>query len=468
MSYAVSNPRIADVLDLRTGTTVTAEEAIGTEYDAAVQLRLTSIVGVLRQAPRFACVQCGSPVRLRGQKLTRLFHFAHIQENLGCPVTTRLKLSRDEINARRYNGAKESDLHLRMKEWICESLSADGRFTDVLSEKRWTNALTGAFRKPDVQAMFQGMRVAFEVQLSSTYIDVIAERREFYRNEGALLFWIFARFEEEERKLTQDDIYYNNNQNAFLVSAETLRASRETGRFHLDAVWREPLTWKTVSSLQRRLVSFEELTFDLKEQQAYFFDFYGAQASLLAGHKVLTDKRNEERRRERQALEKACDANNLRQEFWRARGEWLRGGETAYSRWSSLEYLFGEAGLWFPDSPEELPEKLLDVLRSFELGTPVGPNCYGAGIRSLVDLVDVMLPGENRMQPDPYLPYLWRMIANGERTLEWLKAMDLEGRWERKALAQRRANHNGARPPRPAEERVEELLDFLFPQASRL
>jgi len=100
--------------------------------------------------------------------------------------------------------------------------------------------VTGKWRQPDVSALYHGQRVAFEVQLSTTFLDVIALRRLFYLKEGGLLFWVFAKFEEFSRRLTMDDVFFNNNQNAFLVSGLTRDASFAAGDFLLDCVWAIP------------------------------------------------------------------------------------------------------------------------------------------------------------------------------------------------------------------------------------
>lgn len=42
-----------------------------------------------------------------------------------CPAVTAGALNQAEIDARRYNGVKESRLHLQMKEWLVRCLSAD-------------------------------------------------------------------------------------------------------------------------------------------------------------------------------------------------------------------------------------------------------------------------------------------------------------------------------------------------------
>lgn len=50
-------------------------------------------------------------------------------------------------------------------------------------------------------------------------------RRAFYLREGGLLLWVFKSFDMGDARLTQGDIY-NNNRNSFVVSQETLEASR--------------------------------------------------------------------------------------------------------------------------------------------------------------------------------------------------------------------------------------------------
>ncbi|WP_407066812.1 DUF6035 family protein [Extensimonas sp. H3M7-6] len=51
------------------------------------------------------------------------------------------------------------------------------------TEETWKGSI-GEWRRPDVQAKFGDLRMAFEIQLSTTYIRVIAERQEFYLREG--------------------------------------------------------------------------------------------------------------------------------------------------------------------------------------------------------------------------------------------------------------------------------------------
>jgi len=109
--------------------------------------------------------------------------------------------------ARKYNAAKESRAHIRLKEIIADSLRYDSGFSEVETEKVWRGMDRTKWRKPDVQALWKGkIRIAFEIQLSTTFLHVIAERRNFYRQEGGLLCWIFKSFDQAEARMTQDDI----------------------------------------------------------------------------------------------------------------------------------------------------------------------------------------------------------------------------------------------------------------------
>jgi len=156
-----------------------------------------------------------------------------------------------------------------MKAIIAESIAVDPRFSFPMTEATWKGDL-GEWRRPDVQTEFGGLRLAFEIQLSTTFIRVIAERREFYRREGGLLIWLFKRFDESNSRLTQEDVFYNNNRNVFLASEETLAASKEAGKLCLECRWTEPLDdgGSTVLQWRRKIVTVDELTIDTERQRS--------------------------------------------------------------------------------------------------------------------------------------------------------------------------------------------------------
>lgn len=74
--------------------------------------------------------------------------------------------------------------------------------------------------------MYEDSPIYFEAQLSTTFLRVMVERRDFYLRNGGTLYWIFRDFMPESRRLLHDDVFYTNNRNIFIVNDEALHASR--------------------------------------------------------------------------------------------------------------------------------------------------------------------------------------------------------------------------------------------------
>src|SRR5690606_25959473 len=108
-------------------------------------------------------------------------------------------------------------------------------------------------------ATFQDqVKVAFEVQLSTTFGRVMAEREVFYKSEGGLLLWVFGQFDLDHARLMMEVIFVNNNRNAFVVNEATWEASRAQGALVLECHWAQPSRFENriVWTRQRKLVRF--------------------------------------------------------------------------------------------------------------------------------------------------------------------------------------------------------------------
>lgn len=351
--FWVAKPEVEEVLDLRSGAILRHDVAIGTDYESVIKLRRALQEGIQGDAPLYACSMCNVPVYLVSQKEERKFHFRHTLEDGRCSAKTRGQLSQDEIDARRYNGVKESQAHINMKNWVADSLRADPNFSDVEVEKRWTGQFNGEWRQPDVRAKFKGLPVVFEVQLSTTYLNVITARRSFYQREGALLLWVFAHFDQGPRRLTQDDVFFTNNRNAFVVSSTTRNLSVERGACQLECIWSVLAAGRT-SPLQRQIVPFDALTLDKAQQRAYFFDFDGERDRML----------NASREAELARLAP------LREGFerWYLEHSPADSDDQAYA---ALRDLFEAEGVPLPWYPRYLPAGLLSALYSAKHGRPI-------------------------------------------------------------------------------------------------
>lgn len=439
---AVLNPEIPEALHLPTGVHQSLVDVVGSDYDRAEQLRMAVKEGQQQCKPLYVCSECGVPVNLLVHPKSRRFYFKHVLEDGRCSAITRGQLTQEEINARKYNGAKESWRHLRMKELVAASLRADSRFSDIKVEGRWKDQLTGNSRQPDVQAIYGGpegyggVRVAFEIQLSTTYLDVIAARRLFYLKNGGLLFWVFAEFNDTGRRLTQDDVFFNNNQNAFLVTEETAATSVSLGAFHLGCAWAEPTSLTTNSALQRQTVSFHDLTLDTAKQQAFYYDFYGRRDSM---QRVAAEK-------------KVAELGPLREDFetfWLARGpQRLEDDGT----WKKLRGRFRQVGIELPEYASHLPVALFDVLYSVKHGRPIG-----WAYSKLVELAHWVVAQY------PHYLQLFRKALFVYGRGEQLETEDRTGKWREKAMKYKKAIKAGD-PTYTPDTSHDRLVAFFFPE----
>ncbi|MEQ1883210.1 MAG: DUF6035 family protein [Burkholderiales bacterium] len=287
----VEGPLIPEVIDRHSGEIRESRDLLSGERSKVIELRSEVEAGLVRDDPMLLCAACRTPVKVRAS-VRRRFFLRHIDESGECEYKTRGALDQDAINARRYQGQKEGKDHIAIKRFLAMSIAADARFSAPLLETTWRGIWSpGAWRKPDVQATRDGVRVAFEIQLSTTFINIIAARREFYLREGGLLFWIFKGVNPADRRMMEDDVFIPNNHNLFVADADTAAESARTRRLMLRCHFHVPRmeSERIVEEWHHRLVAFDDLTVDLPRQRVYFFDYEGARESI-AREKADRDK----------------------------------------------------------------------------------------------------------------------------------------------------------------------------------
>tara|TARA_R110002124_G_C8954742_1_gene513593 strand:- start:1555 stop:2967 length:1413 start_codon:yes stop_codon:yes gene_type:complete len=363
----VADPEIVEILDLDTGEIIEAEKYIsGMRYEELIANRLT-IKERLPVQPIFGCSLCTTPVYIVSSPKKHFF-FRHTIENGSCPAVTRHSHSRDEICALKYHGLRESRAHKRIKELIHRSLSADPGFSNIQTEKQWRSTQDKSSRRqPDVQALRNNLRVAFEAQLSTTFLDVVVGRRVFYRDENALLVWVLGEFDPNHRKLTVDDLLISNNSNVFVVDEETEQQSELEKRFLLRCFYRVPerIGREVADCWATEIVAFDQLTLDQNNQSAFYFDY--AHAATLIREEIAEI--------DRIRFEAADDA--LRERFFALwlplkHAEDLPSG--TMTEWTNLCDLFDDRAIYLPDSPNSDSNftALLNCILSAKSGRPIG------------------------------------------------------------------------------------------------
>lgn len=273
--------KITRVFDSVAGKEVDAARLVGDD-EQALLLRTNIEKAILRGKPLYLCPVCFKPLKLRStpQKKGQLFYHADVEAN--CPKLEEKGISQKHIRAIKYNGAKESIAHKEIKQFIIDSLNVDPNFSDIAPEKTWRGEVDETkFRRPDVRATYNGpngqINIAFEVQLSTTFLSEIVGRSEFYRKENGLVIWILKEFDIKNARLTDLDIFYPNNLNTFVVNEETLSLSKQQQQFRLECHWAEPFIQNAAltTCIKNKIVSFKNLTLLQKKQQAFYSDYQG-------------------------------------------------------------------------------------------------------------------------------------------------------------------------------------------------
>lgn len=450
-SFSVEAPAIPIVFDseacveVHTGALLTSDEA------TVMQLRFDVKRLIKEDRAKYLCPECFVPVSLVSRKESRRFFFRHLVEDGRCSAVTRGELSQADINARKYNGAKESFLHREMKQWLADSLRASGLFTDIAQEARWTGPITGAWRKPDVSAMYGELKIAFEVQLSTTFLDVIAERWSFYQKEGGLVIWVFARFDDERRRLTQDDLFFLNNQNAFVVSRGTRDASVAASDFLMDCTWAEPALPHIAPTLGHARISFSELTLDTERQQAYYFDHQGLKTQLQAD--LAEERRNWPAYFEEWWLELASrkpSQEEQEDDVWR----FPESSPIHWNDWGMLRETCLAA--YGREQSRHLPVAMLNVFYSAKHGKPIGIRR-----RHFIEVAHYVVESYPR-----YLRWFRRALEVFERG-PLLAEQDHSGKWAIKVKRYKQAMKNWD-TRYDVDETHRQLFEWLFPELAPL
>jgi Family of unknown function (DUF6035) len=448
---AVADPQICEVRSLKSGQIFDACRFIqSVRYDRLVQIRSQIKEAMDAGRPRVTCAICGTAIYVVSSP-DKAFFFRHRIEDGSCPAQTRSGLSEDDVRAMKYKGAQESEAHRRLKGLIERSLRADARFGEVRVETTWRGQRDpAALRRPDIQAKFSDLRIAFEAQLSTTFLDVVIGRKTFYRSEGGLLVWVLPYFDPTYRQLTVDDLLFNNNANVLVVDRESTEASEATGRLMLRCAFRRPLMAEGVlSSLwESQLVGWDDLTIDLNGQRIFALDTDGEERRLVGEREAALAAAREARDQELRDLLVAALVTKEADTDWQARA----------AIWRNLKRKFLERGLALPGEYEvdqRFRNLACGVLSAFS-GKPEG---YG-----FEKLIQVAHHLADRF-PEALVPFGHALRLAGHR--ETLTGQDKVGHWSRKAAVHRAA----VRADEPAyrlSDDLRVLLSFLFPSLAPL
>jgi hypothetical protein len=311
---------LAEVLDLETGEVILANDFFELPEDKIFSKRKELEIAIQgKSEPKFVCIYCKEHIKICGRPLSvakKIKYFSHLREGEDCLLRSQNGLTREEIQRIKYNGAKESELHIKLKGLIATNLTlnqeAGKGITKVEVEKVYRSKSLGkAWRKPDVSAKYNDTDIVFELQLSTTFLSVIVSRESYYSENQTYILWVFHRFDTnlDLQRFTDKDIFYSNNRNAFVINDEAQKRSVEENDLVLLCYYQEPvlngrhIRWEW----QSKYIILNDLTFNATGYKVFFFDSDGAYNKLrekVAEMEAIEAKEREEVEQKRLAIKR--------------------------------------------------------------------------------------------------------------------------------------------------------------------
>lgn len=259
---------------------------------------------VILGKPRLICPYCKQMLKLCGRKDSRgkVSYFSHLYDSDDCEIKTTTQLSKEEIEAHKYGLQSESERHQRLKTKIANALMGEKStqigIHSVEIEKRINSHLPYMnWRKPDVQAIYKGKNIVFELQLSTTFLSVVVDRDIFYRLNGYYIIWVFNFDDNQEYinlyNMMCKDIYYANKRNVFIFDKRAQELSSERDELILCCRWLDANGKFT----KEEYLSLEQLSFDTETFKPYYVDadklYYDANPQIKSNIEHLEKSRKE-------------------------------------------------------------------------------------------------------------------------------------------------------------------------------
>lgn len=270
---------IEEVYDKKEGIFINSKEFFSRPEAQIMAFRKHLEEAILLNKPRFVCSHCGQMVKLSGRATNKgqVSFFSHLYDSDDCDIKTTTKMSKEEIEAKKYGMVGESQRHKYLKECISSFLQTETSINDGVSDVAISKRIKSEipylnWRCPDVVAKYKGKTLVFELQLSNTFLSVIVDRDIFYRLHNYYVIWVFN-FDNEQNQLglgnlLAKDIYYANKRNVFILDKDAIKKSKEENKLYLSVTWLD-LNNKFV---EKKLVSLDELSFDENSCKPFYFD----------------------------------------------------------------------------------------------------------------------------------------------------------------------------------------------------
>lgn len=259
------------------------------------------------------CGLCEKPLKIcgggKGENMQRLHFrhkFKHDAECCGYREEAN-SLSRRQIELKKFANKDEGELHLQLKFLIADTLEQYGAETRI--ERYIVDEQDHSDRRcPDIRAIFPNKDIAIEVQITSTFMDTILGREDFYASHNMFLLWVINEF--HPNLFHQKDIIYSNKCQAFVMDEEARILTEAEGKLYLKCYYKSYYCNNQGEIVeypiyQHKLITFDDLIFDRKDYSVYYFDVEKNKKQCENEQKVIKKrlrKEEEQYRKEQEAI----------------------------------------------------------------------------------------------------------------------------------------------------------------------
>jgi len=278
---------IKEIINQRTGEIIISSDFFQKPQRDLFKIRKELEIAYQNEQALYTCSFCGQMVKISGghgnyvDRKIPILHFSHFQNSDECEIKTNKNISREEIQRRRYQGARTSELHVNLVNKIGYCLEKNQELNKGVQEVKIEERYYGkekmkSWKTPDIYCIFNDIEFALELQLSTTFLDVIVSREKFYAENGIYILWVLRSFDTEKggKKFTDKDVVYSNRCNAFVFDEEMEKLSNERDDLHLKCYYEEVsiVNQGIGTAWRQKIITLSDLKLDEINKQIYFYD----------------------------------------------------------------------------------------------------------------------------------------------------------------------------------------------------
>ncbi len=297
--------KVEYIIKTSTKEPIEAESFLNEDYVTLGELRRKQKESILLGKPLYICGKCEQPLALKGRpNNNKKFYLAHLKGSKDCEWKSGDDRTRLEIHQEMFFRVRESKEHKELKAFIVDKLKKDKQFSQIKSEKRFKSDFQEEYKVPDVSAIQTKTiqvkdnelikiktNIVFEIQLTSTYLDVIIDREKFYYENKANILWIFADFSKDlsQTKMVEDDILFSNKKNVFILDEEAQKVSIEKQSLYLKNLYLEVFLNKGNIDYRwsnPKIINIDEIIFDTITGKSFCYNFEYERVKFLYKEKL--------------------------------------------------------------------------------------------------------------------------------------------------------------------------------------